>query len=525
MEAMLSGLEVLLEPSVIAFLLIGVVSGLIIGSLPGLNENITFAIFIPFAFAMEPMHALSFMVGVYCAASTGGAIPAVMVKVPGTASALITAVDGHAMARSGAAGRALAIANYSSVFGGFASALVLVFFAPPLSSLALNFGYVENFALCMLGLASVVGLVSSGVIKGLISITIGLLVATIGFSPQTGYPRFTFEMAELYGGVPFVPLLIGLFGVSATLDLIEGIVRDRRAGTASMKLPRIHGSTMLSASDARRLLPTWLRSSAVGNLVGVLPGAGMIMAIYIAYDQAYRHFMKKLAGRPGEAEWGKGAPEGIAAPEAANNAVVASSMVPLLSLGIPGNSVSALFIGVFVIHGMAPGPLLFIQHPDIAWGVILAFLVANIVMLPIVVTLTRTLARIVYSVPTEYLVPAILLLCLTGSYSDGNSAFNMVVTLAAGFSGYALGKVGIPHAPLILALILGPRLESTLGNSLRASGGDLFIFIDPVNHPISLALLSVAALFILMPLLRVLLGRIRARSEGTHSLESRDSAG
>ncbi len=523
MEVIILGLEVLLEPTVLAYLLIGVVSGLIIGSLPGINENICFAIFLPFAFAMEAMHALALMIGIYCSAAVGGAIPAIMVKVPGTASALLTAVDGHAMARAGETGRALSIAVYSSVFGGIASALVLIFFAPPLSSLALRFGFVENFALCALGLASVVGLVSASVIKGLIAVVLGLLVAMIGFSPQTGFPRFTFDVVELYAGVPFIPLLIGLFGISATLDLIEGIVRDHRKKAAPTKLPQITGSLLLSASDARRLLPTWLKSATIGNIVGVLPGAGMLMAIYLAYDQAYRRFQKKFAGHSGEAEWGKGAPEGIASPECANNAVVASSMVPLLSLGIPGNSVSALFIGVFMIHGMAPGPLLFIQNADVAWAVILAFLVANIVMLPLALAVLRTLSRAVYSVPKELLVPAILLLCLTGSYSDGNSAFNMWVTLAAGFSGYALSKVGIPHAPLILALVLGPRLESTLGNSLSASGGDLFIFVDPVNHPISLALLTLAALFILLPMMRGISGRVRSRAPAAQALEGRDS--
>lgn len=495
------GFATLMHPMVLGFLLIGIVAGLIVGAIPGLNDNIAFAIFIPLSFSLSPTYAFALMVGLYCSAAVGGSIPAIMVKVPGTASAVLTAIDGHAMARNGFAGRALGIAITSSVFGGFSSALILLFFAPPMAAFALRFGYVENFALGILGMASVIGLLGGSIVKGLISAVIGLLVATIGLSLQTGYPRYTFGLDNLYEGVPFVPLLVGLFGITAVLELSEELIRDRRKGVASPDMPRITDSFFIGRDMAKRLLPTWLQCSLIGNVIGIIPGAGMLMAIYMGYERISHRHKRLFAGKPGEAEWGQGAPEGIAAPESANNAVVASSMVPLLSLGIPGNSVSALFIGAMMIQGMVPGPLLFIDHPDIAWMIIVAFLVANVLMWPISYALVRTISGLVFRLPKYVLVPTISMLCLTGAYSDENSMFSIGVALISGVVGYATRKVGIPHAPLILALVLGRTIEDNLSNALNIGQGNWLIFLDPVEHPISLALMVGAALFMVGPLL------------------------
>lgn len=510
MEVLAVGFATLFEPVTILMLLVGVAAGLVIGSIPGLNDNIAFAVFIPFSFSMGAEQALALMVGVYCATAIGGAIPAIMVRVPGTASAMLTGIDGNAMARRGDAGTALSLSITSSVVGGIASAIVLIFFAPMLAQVALRFGYVENFALAVLGMASVVGMLSGNVVKGLVSAAIGLLVATIGFSPETGFPRFTFGAASLIEGVPFVPLLVGLFGVTAVFELLEEIARERRAGRGSEALPTI-GSLRLPRALIRRMVPTWAKSAAIGNVIGIIPGAGALMAIYLSYDQAGRRYRSRFEGRDGAPKWGEGAPEGVAAPEAANNAVVASSMVPLLSLGIPGNSVSALFIAALAIHGMVPGPLLFIQHQDIAWMVIVGFLVANIVMGPAAFLMVKTLTRMVFSISKEAMAAAIALLCLTGAYADGNNVFNIWVALASGSVGYAMRKFNIPHAPAILAIILGGRIEESLINSLTISGGDWAIFVDPVNHPISLGLLVVAALFMFGPTL----GRLAARRSRT----------
>lgn len=432
MHTILLGFSTLFDPTVIAFLLIGISAGLVIGSIPGLNENIAFAVFLPFSFAMSSTHALSLMIGVYCATAVGGAIPAIMLKVPGTASSVLTAIDGNAMAKRGHPNRAVGIAICSSVFGGITSSIVLLFFAPILAQFALKFGYVENFALCFLGLASVVGMMDKNIMKGLFSAIFGLLIATVGLSLDSGFARFTFHNSNLYDGVPFVSIMIGLFGIAAALELAEEVFTSKQTQTHVEDTPKLKGSLLPGKATIKRLLPTWCYSSAIGNIVGVLPGAGMIMAIYLAYNQAASRFKRKFSGQKGEAEWGEGTPEGIAAPESANNAVVASSMVPLLSLGIPGNSVSALFIGALMIHGMAPGPLLFMSHANIAWMIICAFLVANLVMGPIALFVVRYISGLVYNIPKTILVPCITLLCLSGAYADGNSMFNIYCTILAG---------------------------------------------------------------------------------------------
>ena len=507
MDMILLGFETLASPMVALMLLIGVIAGMIVGSIPGINDNIAFAVFIPFSFSMPPEQALALMVGVYCAAATGGAIPAIVIKVPGTASSLLTAEDGHAMARKGKAGRALSIALTSSVIGGLLSSVVLLFFAPSLAGVALKFGYVENFALAILGLSSVVGLLQGNIIKGGISAILGLLVATVGFSPMTGFPRYTFDNVNLIEGIPFVPLLVGLFGIAAMLELLTDILRDRKASSETARLPVI-GSLRLPRPLFARLLPVWGVSAAIGNVIGMLPGAGMLMAIFLAYDQAARRFRRRFAGQKAEPEWGQGAPEGIAAPEAANNAVTASSMVPLLSLGIPGNSTSALFIGALALHGMVPGPLLFSQHGSIAWMIIVAFLIANIILWPVAFVVIRTVSKSIFSIPKEALVGVIALLCLMGAYADGANTFNMWVALIAGLTAYALKLAGIPLAPCILGLVLGPQLEASLNNSLIISGGNWFVFIDPVSHPISAAMIFVSALLWSVPvIMRLRAGR------------------
>lgn len=498
MELIATGIATLFEPAVLMMLVAGLFAGLVIGSIPGINDNIAFAVFIPFSFALPASEALALMVGVYCAAASGGAIPAIMIKVPGTASALLTAVDGHAMARDGAAGKALSIAITSSVIGGTACSIVLLFFAPVLADVALLFGFVETFALTVLGLSSVVGLLSGNVLKGLASALIGLLASTVGFSLTTGYPRYTFDNVNLIEGVPFVPMLVGLFGVASVLELLADIHRERKDTGSTRALPTI-GSMRLGRKLVKRLLPVWGTSATIGNVIGMLPGAGMLMAIYLSYDQAARRFRRKFAGQPGEKDWGDGAPEGIAAPEAANNAVTASSMVPLLSLGIPGNSTSALFIGALGIQGMVPGPLLFADHAEIAWMIIVAFLVANLLMWPVAFLVIRTVSRTVFSIRKEVLVGVISLLCMLGAYADGANVFNVWVALVSGVVAFLMKMARIPLGPAILGLVLGGQMESALFNSLSISGGSWLVFVDIEEHPISAVMMFIALLMWLIP--------------------------
>lgn len=498
MDSILLGFATLATPAVALMLLVGVFAGMVVGSIPGINDNIAFSVFIPFSFSMPPEQALALMVGVYCAAATGGAIPAIVIKIPGTASSLLTAEDGYAMARQGHAGRALSIALTSSVVGGILSAIVLLLFAPSLARVALKFGYVENFALAILGLSSIVGLLRGTIVKGLIAAIIGLLVASVGFSPISGFPRFTFGNVNLIEGVPFVPILVGLFGIAAMLELKADVIKDRNVNANTGGLPVI-GSLLLPRNLIRRLTPVWATSALIGNMIGMLPGAGMLMAIFLAYDQARRRFRRLFEGKTGEPDWGQGAPEGIAAPEAANNAVTASSMVPLLSLGIPGNSTSALFIGALALHGMVPGPLLFSEHGDIAWMIIAAFLVASIIMWPVAYVVIRIVSRSIFSIEKNIMVGIIALLCLMGAYANAMNLFDLWVTIAAGVIAYAMRLVNIPLGPAILGLVLGPQLESSLHNSLTISQGNWLVFVDPITHPISAGMLIIAALFWIVP--------------------------
>lgn len=507
MELIATGFATLADPAVLAALVAGVFAGLIVGSIPGINDNIAFAVFIPFSFAMPAPEALALMVGVYCAAASGGAIPAIVIKVPGTASALLTAVDGNALARSGRAGTALSIAITSSVVGGLTCSVVLILFAPLLAQVALLFGFVETFALTVLGFSSVVGLLSGNLLKGLASALIGLLTSTIGFSLVTGYPRYTFGSINLIEGLPFVPLLVGIFGVASVLEIVADIARERQASGRALALPSI-GSLRLPGALIRRLWPVWAQSATIGNVIGMLPGAGMLMAIYLSYDRAARRFKRRYAGAPGEPRWGEGAPEGVAAPEAANSAVTASSMVPLLSLGIPGNSTSALFIGALGIHGMVPGPLLFTQNADIAWMIVVAFLVANLLLWPIAFLVVKTVSRVVFAIQKEVLVGIIALLCALGAYADGTNTFNIWVALVAGVVAYLMKRADIPLGPAILGLVLGGQMESSLANALSISGGSWLVFVDFVDYPISAAMLCVAALMWLVPIV----GYLRKRS-------------
>ncbi|MEN2986769.1 tripartite tricarboxylate transporter permease [Tistrella sp. BH-R2-4] len=499
-DQILPALLHLAEPAVFGFLVFGVLIGLVVGAMPGLNDSITLAVLVPITFAMPGDYAFPLLVGIYCAACFGGSFPAILLKIPGTASSVVTAIDGNAMARKGLAGQALGIATYSSVFGGITSALVLLLCAPFLAEQALRFGPPEYFALALLGLSTVIGMATGNAVRSTIACALGLLIATIGFSPQSGYARFTFDEPWLYDGLPLVPMLIGLFGVASLLEMAEEAwlrrrgpgVAEARQAVASVRFRDL----LLPMSMIRRLLPVWVQSSAIGNVIGILPGAGMLMAIYMAYGRVARRF---------GAEAGQGLPEGVAAPEAANNAVVASSMVPLLSLGIPGNSTSALFLGALLIQGLRPGPSLFTDSPDIAYLIVVAFVVANILMFPLGLLMARAVPGMVARIPQGMLGAAVALLCIAGAYSVANSTFGVVVALGFGVAGYLLNKLNVPLSPLILGVVLEPVIERSLYQSLSLSGGEIWIFFE---RPISGVLMVVAIAFVVWPLVA---GRLRRR--------------
>lgn len=477
-------------------LLAGVTLGLIVGSIPGLNDTITLAVLVPITFAMPPDVAFPLLVGVYCSACFGGSFPAILLKIPGTASSVLTAVDGHAMVRQGKAGQALGIATYSSAFGGILSSLVLLFFAPILAQYALKFGPAEYFAVSVLGLSTVIGMGAGNVMKSTLSCLLGLLVAMIGMSPESGFPRFTFGSFWLFEGLPLTPILIGLFGLSVVFEMLVRKPEDLEPSSLQ-RAPIRFSDMLLPLSLIRRLFPTWLSSAAIGNLVGILPGAGMLVAIYMSYERVRRRFSDLC---------GQGLPEGIAAPEAANNSVVSSSMVPLLSLGIPGNSTSALFLGALLIQGLRPGPALFSDSPDIAYLIVISFVIANLMMFPIGLLLARIVPNLIRAIPQSLLAAAIAGLCFTGAFAIGNSVFGIMIALVFGIIGFGFNLMKVPLSPFILALVLAPVIERAFFQSMSLSGGSISYFF---TQPLSAAMLLFTIAFLFWPLCKRYVRRYR----------------
>lgn len=495
MENILLGFQQLADPIVLLTLFLGVLLGLTVGALPGLNDSITIAVLIPVTFGMDSRLAFALLVGIYVSSACGGSIPAVLLEIPGTASAMVTAYDGYQLRQKGHGLEALSVCMTSSTFGGISSALVLMFLAPLLASFALKFGPPEYFMLGMLGIATVIGMAGKDCWKHFLSMGFGLWLSCIGISTSTGMTRFTFGSLSLMDGIPLVPRMIGLFGILSVLKIAEKVGQDSGDWNAQMVDEAEHEVNagtkdkvaFPSRARCKQLLPTWLRASVIGNLLGCMPGAGMTMAIFTAYDVEKRvHPEKKF----GTGEW-----EGIAAPEPANNAVVASSMVPLLSLGIPGNSTAALFIGALTIHGLVAGPTLFSENPEMAYLIIVAFLVGNLMMLPMALLYCKYLAAQILKLNPKVLSAGILALCVTGSFAYKNNPFHIGVAIAFGVIGYIFYKFNVPTAPFILASILGSMMESNFINSLVYTGSAT-IFLE---RPISLVLVIISALFIVWP--------------------------
>ena len=343
-------------------------------------------------------------------------------------------------------------------------------------------------------MSTVIGMAGKNIVKNILAMAVGLIFSCVGMSPQTGLARFTFGQVSLMDGISLIPMLIGLFGITSILEMIETI-RSKTAGVDFKEEVKKEYQkvkvTLPNKEMAKRLLPTWAQSSLIGNVIGIIPGAGMIMAIFMAYDQASR--------RHPELEFGTGVPEGIAAPESANNAVVASSMVPLLSLGVPGNSTSSLFLGALTIQGLRTGPSLFRETPEMAYMIILGFIVANIIMLPLCMFYCNFLATAVLRLKREILSGIVLVLCVTGAFAVSNNIFNIYIMIFFGFIGYTFNKYKIPQSPLILASILGSMMENNWTQSMVFADGSLSVF---VTRPLSCALLILSIIFIGMPLVK-----------------------
>ena len=527
MSNILLGLGQLASPAVFLALFFGVVLGLVVGALPGLNDSITIAVLIPVTFGMDPAIALAMLVGVYVSSACGGSIPAVLLEIPGTASAVVTAYDGYPLRKKGHGLKALSVCMTSSTFGGIFSSICLIFFAPVLATFALKFGPPEYFALCFLGIATVVGMAGKDCWKHFLSLSFGLWLSCMGISGATGMSRFTFGTMSLADGLPLVPRMIGLFGILSVMKLMEktgkyGIEAEIRSSAVKSvekvkaacnvkraEKDKVSGVVKTAEDDKvaflklpmiKRLLPSWLRGASIGSVLGCMPGAGMTMAIFTAYD-----LEKKC--HP-ELEFGTGVYEGVAAPEAANNGVVSSSMIPLLSLGIPGNSTSALFIGALTIHGLVAGPSLFTKQPEMAYLIIVAFLVGNLMMLPLALGFCKYFAAMVLKLDARILSSIIIGLCVTGAFAYKNNPFHIFVAIAFGVIGYLFMKFDVPTAPFILASILGTMMENNYLSSLVYTGSVGIFF----TRPISLVLMAASILFVLWPWIGPAVARLKSRS-------------
>jgi putative tricarboxylic transport membrane protein len=485
------GLSTALSPENVLFAFIGVLLGTTVGVLPGIGPTGTIALLLPVTFNFEPVTALIMLAGIYYGAQYGGSTTAVLINLPGESSSAVTAIDGHAMALKGQAGPALATAAIGSFFAGTVATVVLLLFSPPLARMALQFGPADYFSLIVLGLIASIALASGSAVKALAMIVLGLLFGTVGQDLYTGTPRFTFGARELYGGLNFVSVAVGMFGVA---EILRNLESERTREVVTRKVQGL----MLTREDLRRIVAPILRGTALGSALGVLPGGGHVLASFGAYS-----LEKRLSKRP--REFGRGAIEGVAGPESANNAAAQTSFIPLLTLGLPGHPVMALMLGAFIIHGIQPGPNVLTNEPALFWGLIVSMWVGNLFLVVLNLPLIGIWVRML-TIPYRILFPAIIAFAAIGTYSLGQNAYHVLAIALFGILGYFLIKLGCEPAPLLLGFVLGPLLEEHFRRALIISRGDPTVF---VTRPISAALLT----FAVVALVVAVLPAIRRRRE------------
>jgi putative tricarboxylic transport membrane protein len=460
----------------------GVLVGILCGVLPGLSASMAVALMVPFTFGMDPMLAVLLLVSVYLAGEYGGSITAIAIGTPGTPAAAATLLDGYELTKQGKPGLALTTSVVASSIGGMIGAIVLFGFSEPLAGVALSFGAPEYFSLAIFGLAIIASLASDNLLKGFLVMFIGLFLTTVGMDGFTGEERYTFGIPKLLDGLSFIPALIGLFAMSSVFNDIEQGIQRSKSVTLSFAMPKF-----------RELLGLWkvyLHSSLLGSIIGVLPGAGATITSFICYNEVKRFSKKK-------AEFGKGCLEGVAAPEAGNNAVVGGSLVPLLTLGIPGSATSAVLIGALMLHNIQPGPLLFQTNGEIVYGIFAGLFVACFVQLFLGIIGVPLWIKVI-SAPKPLLLSVIATISVIGSYGYNNSIVDVWVMFGFGLLGYTLKKLDFPVTPIILALVLGGILEENFRRALIISSGSYSIFI---TQPISAGLLLMAVLSLLSPYL------------------------
>jgi len=478
-DQLLLGFSTALQPDNLVFCLIGVLIGTAIGVLPGIGPIPTVALLLPFTYGLDPASSMIMLAGIFYGAQYGGSTTAILVNVPGETSSVVTCLDGHAMARQGRAGPALAMAAISSFFAGTVATVVIVLLSLPLSALALKFTAVEYFSLLVLGLIAAIILAHGSVVKSLAMVLLGLLIGFIGIDVNSGAARMTFGIAELSDGLDFVPVAMGMFGLA---EIIANLERPPAQRVVSQKIRDL----IPTRADLKAAFPAMVRGTAIGSFLGVLPGGGAALPPFTAYA-----LEKKVAKDP--SRFGKGAIEGLAGPEAANNAGAQTSFIPLLTLGIPANALMALMIGALMMQGIQPGPQVMTEQPALVWGLIASMWTGNLMLLVINLPLVGIWVSML-KIPYRLLFPAIVLFCCIGTYGIANNLFNVWLMLICAVIGYFFIKVKAEPAPLLLGLVLGPMLEENFRRAMLLSDGDLSVF---VRHPISAVLLGIAALLIL----------------------------
>ena len=485
----LPALLISLQPTNLLACFIGAVVGTLVGVLPGLGPAAAMALVLPMTFRLGPTAGLIMLAGIYYGAMYGGSTTSILVNVPGEPASVVTCLEGYRMARKGRAGAALAVAAIGSFVAGTLSVIALQFFAPLLAHAALAFGPAEYFALTVLGVVVLSILTGKSHRKSLFMMAIGLMLSTVGMDPLGGVGRFTFGFTSAQGGLSFIAITTGLFGVAEVLALMaEG---DTRVEMVSVRFRELYPNR----DELKRSLTPMLRGGILGFLVGLIPGPAATIASFVSYG-VERRFSKH------KEEFGEGAIEGVAGPESANNAAVGGAMVPLLSLGLPFTPATAVLLGGMLLHGVTPGPLLLRDHPEIFWGVIGSFYVGNMMLLILNLPLVGIFASIV-RVPSKYLMPFVLVLCILGAYGDNTNLFDVWVMLGAGVVGYLMRKSDYEPAPLVVGLVLGPVMERSLRQTLIISQGDISgLWESPISAILLLSALVAAVTPIVLPYLK-----------------------
>jgi putative tricarboxylic transport membrane protein len=461
----------------------GALLGTLIGVLPGLGPVATIAMLLPSIYALDATPALIMLAGIYYGAQYGGSTTAILINVPGESSSVVTAIDGYKMARKGRAGAALAAAGLGSFFAGTVATLIVAAFAPPLTELAFKFGPAEYFSLMVLGLIGAVVLASGSLVKAIAMIIFGLLLGQINTDVISGVPRYSFDIPELTDGIGFVAIAMGVFGFGEIVMNLSRPAEQREVFTKDVK------GLWPTKQDFKDAAPAVLRGTALGSVLGTLPGGGALLAAFAAYTVE-----KKTKGRPGEVPFGQGNIRGVAGPESANNAGAQTSFIPMLTLGIPPNAVMALMVGAMTIKGIQPGPQVMTSNPQLFWGLIASMWVGNLMLVILNLPLIGIWIKLL-TVPYRFLYPAIMVFCCIGLYTLNNNNFDVYMAAAFGIAGYLFMKMGCEPAPLLLGFILGPMMEENLRRALLLSRGDWTTFI---SRPLSASLLFAALLMVVI---------------------------